>query len=201
MPVSRKRKKKLGSESSSEPQPIVRESERLTGTIARLGRLTLILAGPTILLSAALFVYFGRAWYNRAEQVRWLDLLSLCVLFAMLIALFTLISIDIANVWMKIGESQRHQALRRTTELKLVVAICSTSTYYTALRTGNLDQFASFLNVRVFPALGHAFNYVISNLVGWAISGIVGNACFAAVQGLIRKSQDRTPKDRQPRGR
>jgi len=89
---------------------------------------------------------------------------------------------------MNISETRRQKRIRFLTAINAVTVACTTISYTFLLKLGYLKGLTTFLQASVFPTFSKGVNYVLSNIIGWAISGIIGNFCY----DLIKRKHKRT---------
>ena len=185
--MSNKAKKKK----QNKPKPTTRKSgveiitTRLTLRTAFLGRSVARIAGQTLLASYALYVYFWKGNGNTPFESTGVDVVILSVVFlSFFLVLFTA-SLDLAAKTFRVQESVEQYKLRHATILNTYIISVTTLIYALGLKQGYLDWLATFLKANVFPALSNGANYLISNFIGWAISGIVGNFFYDLLKRLF----------------
>jgi len=63
--------------------------------------------------------------------------------------------------------------------------------YAISLKQGYLDGLAVFLKSNIFPALSDGVNYILSNIVGWAFSGVVGGFVYDLLKRLYGDKKEK----------
>jgi len=67
----------------------------------------------------------------------------------------------------------------------------ATVMYAISLKQGYLDGLAVFLKSNIFPALSDGVNYILSNIVGWAFSGVVGGFVYDLLKRLYGDKKEK----------
>ena len=177
--MSSKAKKQKSNKAKSSAKPknseVIEFSAKYNERLGFLGRAVFTLAGPTVLATFSIYTYFAGSGKNVSGESNWGDALILAMaIFAFIVLIFTL-SLDLAVKFAKVQETANQGKLRQATILKTYTVAITTILYGFALKQGYLEGFSIFLKSNIFPALGEGINYIISNIVGWILSGVIGN--------------------------
>ncbi len=87
-------------------------------------------------------------------------------------------SLDLTNKIFRVQETSEQKRLRQLTIWKSFVVTFTLILYLTFLQQGYLDTLAHYLKANIFTWLSDGFNYIVSNIVGWIISGAIGNLFY-----------------------
>lgn len=119
--ITRKNKRK-----QNKPTPATKKggagelSTKLTIRTWLMGRTVVTLAGPTILASYAIYVYFWKGGSNSQVENTWGDAILLAMVIFSLILIIFVSSIELAAKFMRLQESVEQRNLRTATVLKTI---------------------------------------------------------------------------------
>ncbi len=163
-----------------------------------MGRTVVTLTGPTVLASYAIYVYFQGEGTTQQAGNSWADAILIAMVIFSLILLLFVMSVDVVAKASRIKETVEQRNLRWATILKLSTIYVTVIFYSLALRQGYLEGFAVFLKARIFPAFSDGVNYILSNIVGWAVSGVVGNFVYDLLKRLFADKKEKSPSVNKP---
>lgn len=144
---------------------------------------------PTIILSISLYYYFGRSSYENSGLSEILRAAIVVLTLILITSLFIIMSANTTSKIAKLPQTDEEKQRKLVTSLRIVTVIWSAYLYIFLLEQGYLDVLAEYLNINIFPALSEGVNYVISNLVGWAISGAIGNLFYDILKRLVNRKR------------
>ena len=120
--------------------------------------------GDAILLSTVLFSVNSRRLCNQFNRYTQID----------------------ANI----PETKEQKRIGFITAINAITVACTTISYTFLLKGGYLEGLTTFLQANIFPMLSRGVNYLLSNIIGWAVSGIVGNFCYDLIKRKFRGTED-----------
>jgi hypothetical protein len=192
----KQRQKTRQQKQSSSIKEINQLTTKLTLRSSLLARLGITLLAPTILASYALYLYFGSDSYDPYNPT-WADAQVLAMIIFLMIVLFFVMSLDITAKIAKIDESPKQKSLRQAVVLNIFTVTMTAIFYLIALQQGYLVDLSNYLKSTIFPSLSEGVNYILSNIVAWIVSGVIGNFAYDLLKRIFQRNEsNKTPQRR-----
>ena len=187
---SKKQKQKPKQQKQNSSNKQVEElATKLTLRGSLLARLGITLIAPTILASYSLYLYFGSDSYD-PHNPTWADAQVLAMIIFLMIVLFFVMSLDVTTKISKVQESPKQKSLRQAVVLNTFTVTLTAIFYLIALQQGYLVGLSNYLKSTVFPSLSEGVNYILSNIVAWVVSGVIGNFAYDMLKGFFQRGEN-----------
>jgi hypothetical protein len=170
-------------------EPISEDEQDYSGALRfaeKYGRLLVSFLIPAILVSYSLYSYYGSD--QEVVPGSWAHAVILVLTIFLALIAFLLVSLDLAAKMSNIRQTGTQRRLTTTTLLLVTTAAASANMYLFLLAHGYIQQVNEVLRSKVIPSVGSGLSYLLSNLLGWIISGLVGNGAFALAKAVLRRS-------------